>query len=153
MGGDERLCVVVSGDPGVHPLRRVRRRRGMSLGTLGGLVGLSPSFLSRIENGKLELRRKSDVLALAAALRVAPVELIPWVLSGSGTWPGSAVLSVVPAVHADAGSCTAEATRDLLDCNCGSVTHAMKVQILHMWDAHAEHTRQSGHASRQGTGG
>lgn len=53
----------------------------MSQATLGGLAGLSPAFLSLIENGKRELSRKAHILALAAALRVPPVDLVPWVLS------------------------------------------------------------------------
>jgi DNA-binding Xre family transcriptional regulator len=64
----------------MHPLRRVRLRRGMTLATLAGLSGLSASFLCRIENGQRELSRKSHITALAAALRVPPVDLVPWVL-------------------------------------------------------------------------
>lgn len=52
----------------VHPLRRVRLRRGMTLTTLAGLSGLSASFLCRIENGQRELCRKSHLQALASAL-------------------------------------------------------------------------------------
>lgn len=63
-GSDERYCGAVSGDQRIHPLRRARRRRGMSLTTLAGFVDLSPAFLSLIENGKRELRRKSHVLAV-----------------------------------------------------------------------------------------
>lgn len=64
----------------IHPLRKVRLRRGMSLATLAGLSGLSVPYLSMIENGHRELSRKAHVKALASALRVRPVELIPWVL-------------------------------------------------------------------------
>lgn len=39
------------------------------------------------------------------------------------------------------GPCAAEATGDLLDCDCGYVTLCMKVAILEMRDAHAAHTR------------
>jgi transcriptional regulator with XRE-family HTH domain len=55
----------------------------MTLETLAGLSGFSAAFLSMIENDQRELCRKSTVTALAAALRVPPVELVPWVLSGS----------------------------------------------------------------------
>jgi hypothetical protein len=73
------------GIPGTHPLRKVRNRRGMTLATLAGLSGLSAPFLSMIENNQRELCRKSTITALAAALRVPPVELVPWVLSGPET--------------------------------------------------------------------
>jgi DNA-binding Xre family transcriptional regulator len=65
----------------VHPLRRARLRRGMTLETLAGLSGLSAATLSRVENGQRELCRKSHITALAAALRVPPVDLVPWVLA------------------------------------------------------------------------
>lgn len=72
---------------------------GMSLATLAGLSGVSAPFLSMIENGQRELRRESHVLALAATLWVAPVGLIPWVLSGSGGPAGAMPLSVLSAVR------------------------------------------------------
>lgn len=123
---------------------RVRRRCGMSLNTLAGLVNLSTAFLSRIETGERELRCKSHVLALAAALRVTPAELIPWVLSENPAGRSRVGLSGLPVVRPGAGSCAAEKTRDLLDCDCGCVTDGMKVQILDMWDAHGPHVRPSG---------
>lgn len=39
------------------------------------------------------------------------------------------------------GPCAAEATGDLLDCDCDYVTLCMKVAILEMRDAHASHAR------------
>lgn len=65
----------------MHPLRIARLRRGMTLETLAGLSGLSAAFLSRVENGQRELCRKSTITALATALRVPLVDLVPWVLS------------------------------------------------------------------------
>jgi transcriptional regulator with XRE-family HTH domain len=53
----------------------------MTLATLAGLSGLSAPFLSMIENGHRELCRPPHILALAAALGVPPVELVPWVLA------------------------------------------------------------------------
>ena len=147
VGSDERPSGVVAGDSGVHPLRWARRRRGMSLDTLAGLVGLSASFLCRIEHGERELHRKSHVLALAEVLRVTPAELMPWV--GAGTPAAQLVPApsrAVSAVRTGQGLCAAETTGDLLDCDCGYLTHNMKVQILEVWDAHAAHTRDRGHA-------
>lgn len=73
---------------GTHPLRRARLRRGMTLETLAGLSGLSPGYLSMLENGRRELSRRVPVTALAAALRVRPVELVPWVLEQPGQTNG-----------------------------------------------------------------
>lgn len=80
-GSTESACTAY-GDSEVHPLRRARHRRGMTLETLAGLSGLSAAFLSRVENGHRELCRRSHITALAASLRVPPVDLVPWVLSG-----------------------------------------------------------------------
>lgn len=68
--------------PNIHPLRRVRLCRGMTLATLAGLSGLSAPYLCMIENSQRELCRQSHVQALATALRVPPVDLIPWALHG-----------------------------------------------------------------------
>lgn len=124
----------------------------MSLDTLAGLVGLSASFLCRIEHGQRELHRKSHVLALAGALRVTPAELMPWVLAGTPAQRVPAPLRPVSTVCTGQGSCAAETTGDLLDCDCGYLTHSMKVQILEVWDAHAAHARDRGHTTRSGSG-
>jgi transcriptional regulator with XRE-family HTH domain len=74
-----------------HPLRRLRRRRGMSQVALAGLAGLSPSFISMVENGHRGLTRLDHISALAAALRVPPgevaAELTTW--SGVPAAPGA----------------------------------------------------------------
>jgi len=57
-----------------HPLRRVRRKRGL---TLADLPGLSVGFLSMVENGQWTLMRLDHIQALAAALRVSPAEIAP----------------------------------------------------------------------------
>ncbi|MCD0448722.1 helix-turn-helix domain-containing protein [Actinocorallia sp. API 0066] len=56
-------------------LRVLRRWRGMTLTELGGLSGLSPSFLSMAERGQRLLDRRSHIAAIATALRVSEVEL------------------------------------------------------------------------------
>ena len=58
-------------DAGVR-LRAVRLRRGMSQVALAGLACVSPQFVSMVETGERPLRRASDILALADALRVSP---------------------------------------------------------------------------------
>jgi transcriptional regulator with XRE-family HTH domain len=78
----------MTGAPAVaeHPLRRVRLRRGMTQVELAGLAGLSYSYISMIECGQRPLRRRDHVNALAAALRVAPAEIAPSMIAGSGEW-------------------------------------------------------------------
>ncbi|MFE0426540.1 helix-turn-helix domain-containing protein [Streptomyces sp. NPDC058953] len=68
----------MSGQPGEHigqRLRSARRRRGLSLRALAELCGLSPGFLSMVENGHRHLDRTGHITALAEALRIAPAEL------------------------------------------------------------------------------
>ncbi|MGH3625124.1 MAG: helix-turn-helix domain-containing protein [Sciscionella sp.] len=52
-----------------------RRRLGISLEVLAGLSGLDKGFLSRVENGKRLLDRRSHLVAVATALRTSPAEL------------------------------------------------------------------------------
>jgi transcriptional regulator with XRE-family HTH domain len=44
----------------------------MPLAVLAGRCGLSASFLSMVENGQRELRRSSDIIALADVLEASP---------------------------------------------------------------------------------
>jgi transcriptional regulator with XRE-family HTH domain len=52
-------------------VRAARRASGRSLETIAGLVGRSKGWLSKIENGRLRLERRSDIAALAEALGVS----------------------------------------------------------------------------------
>jgi transcriptional regulator with XRE-family HTH domain len=57
-------------------LRHIRKSRGKSLRVVADLSGvLSAASLSRIENGLRALDRHSEVVALAAALKIAPSDL------------------------------------------------------------------------------
>lgn len=56
-------------------VRLNRRLRGLSLRTTAELAGLSPGFLSMVENGRRRLDRSTHILALAAVLQVSPGEL------------------------------------------------------------------------------
>lgn len=58
----------------IRVLRRLRD--GMSLEVLAGLSGLSKGFLSKVENGKLALDRRSHIAAVANALRVSEADII-----------------------------------------------------------------------------
>ncbi|MFC9977766.1 helix-turn-helix domain-containing protein [Spirillospora sp. NPDC127200] len=69
----------LSGDHGSEVGRNVRaarRYRGMSLETLAGLVGRSKGWLSKVENGRARLERRSDIRAIAEALEVSADDLL-----------------------------------------------------------------------------
>jgi transcriptional regulator with XRE-family HTH domain len=69
-----------------HPLRQVRRRRGLTTTALADLAGLSQSFISMVETGQRPLRRRDDINALAAALRVPPAQIAPSLCPGLDEW-------------------------------------------------------------------
>jgi transcriptional regulator with XRE-family HTH domain len=79
-----------------HPLRRVRRRQGMTTTVLADLSGLSQSFISMVETGQRTLSRRDHVNALAAVLRVPPAEIAPSMSPGFDEW--------APALHAPASA-------------------------------------------------
>jgi transcriptional regulator with XRE-family HTH domain len=56
-------------------VRSCRNFRGMSLETLAGLSGVSPSFLSMVENGLRSLNNRHHVAAIADALKVSVTDL------------------------------------------------------------------------------
>ncbi|MER8183110.1 helix-turn-helix transcriptional regulator [Kitasatospora sp. NPDC094015] len=53
-----------------------RRRRGMPQEVLAGLVGRTADWLSKVENGRIELDRLSVIKALADALDIQPGDLL-----------------------------------------------------------------------------
>jgi transcriptional regulator with XRE-family HTH domain len=57
-------------------VRQIRNTRKKSLRVVAGLVGISASSLSRIENGLRALDSRSEIVGLANALQVAPSELV-----------------------------------------------------------------------------
>jgi len=82
-----------------HPLRRARRRRGMTQVELAGLAGLSFSYISMIECGQRQLTRRDHANALAAALKVPPAEIAPGAKAGFDEWaPSSLSASAFPPV-------------------------------------------------------
>jgi transcriptional regulator with XRE-family HTH domain len=79
-------------------LRQIRKSRGKSLRVIAGLSGvLSAASLSRIENGLRALDRHSEVVALAAALEIAPSE--PTRLSAPAPANGHTGSAMVEAVR------------------------------------------------------
>ncbi|MGH3929190.1 MAG: helix-turn-helix domain-containing protein [Pseudonocardiaceae bacterium] len=56
-------------------LCRIRKARGKSLRVLAGLAGMDRTTLSRIERGERPLDKRSEIVALANALQIAPSEL------------------------------------------------------------------------------
>jgi transcriptional regulator with XRE-family HTH domain len=69
-----------------HPLRRARRRRGLTTTAMAELAGLSQSFISLVETGQRQLLRRDHINALAAALRVPPAEIAPGISPGFDEW-------------------------------------------------------------------
>ena len=67
-------------------VRQVRYARGKSLRVVAGLAGISKSHLSRIERGEHALDSRSEIVALANALQIAPSELtaLPVPAPGNG---------------------------------------------------------------------
>jgi transcriptional regulator with XRE-family HTH domain len=57
-------------------LRILRRWRGMPQEQLGGLAGLPRSYISMVEHGTRILDRRSQIAAIAAALRVSETDLV-----------------------------------------------------------------------------
>jgi transcriptional regulator with XRE-family HTH domain len=57
-------------------LCQIRNSRKKSPRVVAGLAGISKSKLSRIERGEMALDSRSEIVALANALRIAPSELI-----------------------------------------------------------------------------
>lgn len=56
-------------------IRRLRRWRGISLEQAAGLAGLSKGYLSKIENGKAPVERRSTLVAIANALRISLADI------------------------------------------------------------------------------
>ncbi|WP_327378864.1 helix-turn-helix domain-containing protein (plasmid) [Streptomyces sp. NBC_01216] len=57
-------------------VRTLRGKRGLTVRALGGLAGVSNSYLSMIESGQRLLKDPAYINAIADALRVAPAELL-----------------------------------------------------------------------------
>jgi len=70
-------------------LRQIRNSQKKGQRVVAGLAGMSKSKLSLIERGELALDRRSDIVALANALQIAPSELtrIPELTTGNGEGP------------------------------------------------------------------
>ncbi|MFN2497041.1 MAG: helix-turn-helix domain-containing protein [Pseudonocardiaceae bacterium] len=75
-------------------LMRIRKARGKSQRVLAGLSGISRTTLSRIESGKRALDKRSEVVALANALQIAPYELTRQPEPTPGNGEGAAVKAV-----------------------------------------------------------
>jgi transcriptional regulator with XRE-family HTH domain len=56
-------------------IRDIRTWRDVSLRVTAELAGISPAYLSMIENGERAVQRRSTLEAIARALRVSPTEL------------------------------------------------------------------------------
>ncbi|HET9258172.1 MAG TPA: helix-turn-helix transcriptional regulator [Pseudonocardiaceae bacterium] len=76
-------------------LRRIRKARDKSLTVIAGLSGMSIATLSRIENGLRALDRHSEIVALAAALEIAPSELMKLPVPAPGNGGTDATIEAV----------------------------------------------------------
>jgi transcriptional regulator with XRE-family HTH domain len=75
-------------------LRQIRNSRKKSLRVIAGLAGMSKSRLSLIERGECALDSRSDTVALANALQVAPSELTRQPEPAAGNGEGPAVKAI-----------------------------------------------------------
>lgn len=86
-------------------LRAIRLARRKSLRVVAGLAGISHGQLSKIENGKSALDRRSLIVALANALEISPSELtslpVPAPADGTSDASISAVRRAIMAVSTD----------------------------------------------------
>jgi transcriptional regulator with XRE-family HTH domain len=76
-------------------LRQIRQARRKSLRVVAGLAGMSKSRLSQIERGECALDRRSEILALADALQVAPSELVKLPVPAPGNGNTDATVEAV----------------------------------------------------------
>lgn len=71
-------------------LKKLREERGLSLGRLAELTGISASYLNRLERSKRKSPGFPKLMALAQALKVEP-----WTLVGSSlSWDKGETISV-----------------------------------------------------------
>lgn len=86
--GEERVIVDVGDDARTigRRVRQIRNARRKSLRVIAGLAGISAGHLSRLERGERALDSRSQTVALANALQVAPSELtkLPMPAPGNG---------------------------------------------------------------------
>ncbi|MBV9013495.1 MAG: helix-turn-helix domain-containing protein [Pseudonocardiales bacterium] len=76
-------------------VRQIRYARSKSLRVVAGLAGMSKSKLSLIERGELALDSRSDIVALANALQVAPSELTKVDVPAPGNGESDAVTAKI----------------------------------------------------------
>jgi transcriptional regulator with XRE-family HTH domain len=71
-------------------VRRARRAKGLKLAQAAGLVGHSESWLSKVENGRIPLDKRSDIASLAEVLGVSADTLLgesaPEIQAGRQAW-------------------------------------------------------------------
>lgn len=73
-----------------------RRRKGITQEVLAGLVGRSVEWLARFERGAKELDRLSTIVAIADALNVEPVRLLPDAFTARRRELRDAVIGIAP---------------------------------------------------------
>ncbi len=118
-------------------IREVRKRQGLTLRELGTKVGLSVSFLSQIENGRVEL----NVTNLEAIGRALGVPLITFFVNGEP--PGVSLTRRAERRWFDLGN---RAQESLLVRKLGN----LEIFTIRL-DPHSEPTRASSHQGEEFT--
>jgi transcriptional regulator with XRE-family HTH domain len=102
-------------------LRAARRRRGVTQEVLAGLCGVTPAYLSMIENGKRQLESYSLIMNLASALGVPAGEIAPGMpASAAAARPGHApgqrrVVRALEVIGDENAGNAADSLADLVD--------------------------------------
>ncbi|MGH3814178.1 MAG: helix-turn-helix domain-containing protein, partial [Pseudonocardiaceae bacterium] len=76
-------------------LRQIRDSRQKALRVIAGLAGISKSRLSQLERGERALDSRSEIVALANALQIAPSELTSLPVPGPGDGGTDAAVEAV----------------------------------------------------------
>ena len=98
-------------------VRRIRRRRGLSLEAAAGLAGISKAYLSQLENGHKRFERRSLIDRLAEALGCSVIDL-----TGEPYGPvdhiSAAAMTTIPAIQLALHDCALD---DAPDVSCRPV--------------------------------
>lgn len=98
-------------------VRRIRRRRGLSLEAAAGLAGISKAYLSQLENGHKRFERRSLIDRLAEALGCSVIDLTgePY---GPADHISATAMTTIPAIQLALHDCALD---DAPDVSCRPV--------------------------------
>lgn len=85
-------------------IRYWRLRRGISQGVLGGLAGVSQSYVSQVESGLKDIDKRSTLIRFAEALQISVADIVdttdattPEFIAAAATVPAFRAASTPPA--------------------------------------------------------